>query len=145
MPGAAIWAMYPEWWTDRYEVLLDVAKRLRDDGHYEAAIVTAHTACEVCTETTLSAVFRLKGIEYLTDPLGGLISSYNLTNKKVRDVYEAVTNDRIQDQPFWPSFTEHVRRRNEVAHRGGEATQQEATDSINAAEAVVRHLLDRWR
>ena len=143
MPNLAgrMWLMWPEGWKARYDILLDTAKRLRDDDHHEAAIVTAQTACEVCAEAMLSTAFQAKGIEYLSDPLAKLISSYNLANKRVRNVYVAVSGDRIHEEPFWASFVEHVERRNAVVHRGREATRQEAEDSIVAAEAVIRHLL----
>ena len=77
------------------EILLEAAKRLRDDGHPEAAIVTAQTACEVCTEIVLTATFRRRGIDYLSDPLGRLLHTYNVGNERVRRIYEAVTNDPI--------------------------------------------------
>ena len=101
MSSAVMWAAWPEWWGNRYEVLLSVARWLREEGHHEAPIATAQTACEVCAETTLSALFRTKDITYLSDPVGNLISTYSLANDRVRKLYEAVSEDPIHEEPFW--------------------------------------------
>src|SRR5687767_2764159 len=45
-------------WQERYRFLLDSARQLRDQRHHEAAIVTAQTACEVCTEVVLTDALR---------------------------------------------------------------------------------------
>lgn len=84
------WA-FPEMWKDRYEILLDTAKRLRDEGYHEAAVVTAHTACEVCTEITVSGALREKGLDHLSKPIDDLLPNYNIRNEKVRKLYEALT------------------------------------------------------
>jgi len=90
-------------WQTQYRPVPDTAKKLRDDGHHAAAIVTAQTACEVCTELVLTDVLRTRGVERLTKPLDDLLPRYNLANDKVRNLYVALSSDRIQDQPFWPS------------------------------------------
>lgn len=130
---------------DSVQCLLDAAGRLRADGHHEAAIATAQTACEVCTETMLSALFRIKGITYLTDPVGNLIPNYNLSNDRVRTLYVAVSEDPIHEEPFWGAFKRHTKCRNEVVHGGREAEPWESEESIEAVKAVVGHLLKRWR
>lgn len=137
MGAAWMWAAWPEWWGDRYEALLEAARRLRDEGHHEAAIATAQTACEVCTETTLSALFRIKGLTHLTDPVDSLVPSYNLANDRVRKLYEAVSGDPIHEEPFWSAFKQHSKRRNEIVHGGREAEPWESEASIDAVSAVA--------
>lgn len=132
-----------ERYRERYQVLLDAAKKLREQGYHAAAIVTAQTACEVCTELVLSAMLHTSGIEkrvavLITDPL----PNYNLLRKRVQQVYEAFSEDKIRrGEPLWQSFRTHVERRNKIVHQGREATPQEANDSIAAAEAVIGYLL----
>ena len=140
MPGASIAAMWPEWWEDRFFVLLSTAESLKDQGHHEAAIVTAQTACEVCVEVFLEAGFRDKGIADLADPIGRLLPNYNVGNERVRRIYVAVCDDQIHQEPFWSSYQKHVERRNRVVHRGEKASRQEADDSIAVATEVVRHI-----
>jgi hypothetical protein len=130
-------------WSEQYRFLLDTAKKLRDQGHHEAAIVTAQTACEVCTEVVLSAMLHASGIEeYVADLITGPLPNYNLLSKRVQKVYEAFSEDKIRwGEPLWQSFRTHVVRRNDIVHQGRQATPQEANDSIAAAEAVIGHLL----
>ena len=129
-------------WRAQYVILLDTAKQLHTQGYHAASIVTAQTASEVCTELVLTDALRAKSIEYLADPIGQMISNYSLHNSRVRNLYVAVTGDRIQDETFWQSFKEHATRRNEIVHRGRQASAQEAADSIMAVESVIHQLLD---
>jgi hypothetical protein len=67
-----------------------------------------------------------------------LLPSYNLGNERVRKLYEALSrDDALVKQEFWDPFTRHVRRRNDVVHRGERITVEDARESI----AVVRELL----
>jgi hypothetical protein len=133
------WA-WPEWWDDRFFVLIKTAKDLKDQGHPEAAIVTAQTACEVCTEIFLEAGFRDQDITYLKDPITKLLPNYNVANPRVRSIYETVCDDQIGREPFWARFKQHVERRNRIVHRGENASQQDAEDSIAVAEEVIVHI-----
>jgi hypothetical protein len=134
--GAAWIAFANNPWRSRFEVLLDSAKQLRDQDYHEAAIVTAQIACEVYTEIVLSAMFTRKDIEYLFDPISKLLNNYNLGHNRVRKIYVAVCDDPIHEQPFWSRFKQHTERRNNVVHRGQQADQADADDSIT----VVRML-----
>ena len=75
MSVGAMAMMWPEWWEDRFFVLINTAKTLKDQGHPEAAIVTAQTACEVCTEIFLEAGFRNQDIAYLKGPINDLLTN----------------------------------------------------------------------
>ncbi len=127
-------------WRERFEVLLDSAKQLRDQGHNEAAIVTAQIACEVYAEVVLTAMFARKNIEYLSDPIEEILPNYNLGNEKVRGVYVALCDDPIHQQVFWSRFKQHTKRRNDVVHRGTQANQADADDSITVVEEVIHHI-----
>jgi len=141
---AASVALYWGVWDEQYSFLLDTARKLRDQGHHEAAIVTAQTACEVCTEVVLSAMLHASGIEehvadLITDPL----PNYNLLGTRVQKVYETFSEEKIRwGEPLWQSYRSHVKRRNDIVHRGRQATPQEATAAIEAVEAVIGHLLE---
>jgi hypothetical protein len=138
---------FPEMWDLRYEVLLDTAKKLRDDGHNEAAIVTAQTACEVYTQLVLTSAFRAAVPDHAVDALEKLMPGYSLNHGRVRDVYVAFSGDRIQeDKALWSRFVEHVKRRHEIVHRGREATLEETSASISVVEEVIAHMIRnaRW-
>ena len=129
-------------WRERYEALLDTAKRLREQEHYEAAIVMAQTACELCTEAVLTGALRERVedddvADLITDTLG----SYSPTNDRVKKWFELLFGYPIQDEPFWQPLKKHVARRHGIVHRGEEATPKEADESIAAVENTIRHLL----
>lgn len=141
MSALIAWATDPIW-GGRFKVLLQAAKDLRDNDHHEAAIVTAQTACEVCTEILLTVALRKRGVEYLSDPLDRLLPNYNLGNERVRKVYEAITDDLLTaDAARWSKFQQHVKKRNGVVHRGEAATRAEADASISVVEDVIDHIV----
>jgi hypothetical protein len=83
--------LYWRVWSDQYSFLLDNAKKLRDQGHYEAAIVTAQTASEVCMALVVRALLRASGIEehvaeLITDPPAQIQSGRRQGAKSVRGV-----------------------------------------------------------
>jgi hypothetical protein len=140
----AVWGAYQNWWAERYGPLLEVARQLRNDGYYAAAIVTAQTACEVCTEVVLTEALHARvGDEAVADYItGSLRDNHNLLNGRVQKLYEVLFGHRIQEyQPLWQSFKDHVKRRNDIVHQGDEATVQGADDSIAAVDKVIQHLL----
>jgi hypothetical protein len=104
--------------------------------------VTAHTACEVCTEIVLSEVWRRRNIDYLSDPLGRLLPNYNIGNDRVKRIYEASTDDSIAsaDKGRWDRFKQHVKRRNDVVHSGLQATRVQADASIRVVEEMIEHV-----
>jgi|SRR5215211_1450641 len=129
-------------WSGRYQVLLDTAKELRDQGHHEAAIVTAQTACEVCTEMVLTrALHERIGDDAVVDLVTSSLGSYSPTNDRVKRWYEVLFGPRIQDEPLWQPLKKHVDRRHDIVHRGEEATLQQANESIAAVDKAIRHLL----
>ncbi len=139
----AVFGAYQNW-SERYGPLLEAARQLRNDGYHAAAIVTAQTACEVCTEVVLAEVLRARvGDEAVADYItGSLRDNYNLVSGRVQKLYEVLFGHRIQEYPsLWQPFKDHVEWRNKIVHQGREATAQEADESIAAVDRVVQHLL----
>jgi hypothetical protein len=123
------------------ERLLQLAGSLLADGEFSVAIVVAHMACEISAERALSQAFKAKGIAHLQKRFDGFFSGYNLSNEKVRNLYNAVTEDKIQDQPFWTAFEKSAERRQRAVHRGYVAPESEARASVQAATEFVAHML----
>lgn len=122
------------------EKLLGTARDLIDKGEFSIAVVVAHMACEISVERALSRAFKSKGIDYLEQPVFKLFPSYNLANKRVRNLYNAVTGNEIQKQSFWKEFKASATRRNNAVHDGKIATKAEAEDSFTAATELVAYL-----
>ena len=90
MTPVASWGQHQNRFGRRYRVLLDSARQLREGGYFEAAIVTAQTACEVCAEIVISDVCKGRGIGHLAGTVMGLLNNnYNLANLLVRKLYRA--------------------------------------------------------
>jgi hypothetical protein len=140
-------------WGFLFQSLLRAAKDLNDKGHHEAAIVAAQTSCEVCTEMVLTETFEIRGVpEYLSDTLGVLLGkNYNVGNPRVREIYEAVTEDPIyaDGKARWYRFKEHTKKRHAVVHKGESATKADADASIKVVQEIIEHILQhhdaKWR
>ena len=124
-----------------YIEIFGSARKLFDKAEGEAAVVVAQTACEVLGADVLSRLVKKRGIEYLGKWIGRAVrESSDFNNQLVRDLYAALSGDRIQEQPFWGRYVGHVRARHDIVHEGRRLTKQEAQDSLNAAEEFIRHL-----
>jgi len=97
-------------------------------------------ACEISAERALSRAFAVKGIEYLEESVEDLLPGYNLANDRVRNLYNVVTGNEIQKQPFWQTFKELTTRRNQAVHKGRIVTKAEAEASFKAASDLVAFL-----
>lgn len=123
-----------------FDALIATAKRLRDQGDNEMAVVAAQMACEVYIEIVMTAMFEARKIDHLAEPVEDLMPSYSLGNAKVRKLYEALCDDHISQRPFWSNFKEHTSRRNKIVHGGKRVNQAQAEASIKAVEGVIQHI-----
>jgi hypothetical protein len=122
------------------EALLTTAQGLIANGEFSIAVVVAHMACEISAERALSRAFAAKGIGYLEEAIEDFLPAYNLANKRLRNLYNAVTGDEIQKQSFWPAFTESATLRNKAVHEGKIVTKAEAEASFKATSDLVAYL-----
>jgi hypothetical protein len=76
-----------------YKRFIPYARRLRDEGHYQMAVVMAQTACEVVTEAVMDDLFARRGVPELAGPVNGLVASYSLNNDRVCPLYTALAKD----------------------------------------------------
>jgi hypothetical protein len=82
---------------------------------------------------------RRRGIAFLQCPLDKLIK-YTLTDTRAACIYERVGGDQLRQQPFWSKYTEMVKRRNKVVHRGESVTVDEARSYLETPWSLVIHL-----
>jgi hypothetical protein len=124
-----------------FEALLNSTRHLISIRQPTAAVVTAQTAIEVCTERLISKSLALRGAAFLDAWIDDRLRSYNVESDHVKSLYKAVTEDiTITDQPFWRDLKAHVKLRNEIAHEGKTATEQEANVSLIVAEQIINHM-----
>lgn len=120
--------------------LLEVARRLINEGEYSVATVVMHMACEISVQRALSGAFAKRGISYLEEPVEEFLNGYNLKTDRIRKLYNALTGRPVQDEPFWLEFCQSSTRRNKIAHEGAQVTREEAEKSYEATKALVDYL-----
>jgi hypothetical protein len=107
-----------------------------------AAVLVAQTAIEVCTARLIGKLLDKLGASVLEDWINKRLQNYNIANETVRPLYQALSSDtQIAQQPFWPRLQTHVQLRNDIAHEGRFATEDEAQASITVAREVIGYYL----
>lgn len=122
------------------EQLLKVARSLIDSGEFSVATVVLHMACEIATEGCVSAGLARAGGDPLERAVGRFVNGYSFLQTRNQDLYNAVSGDRIQGQPFWIPLLESTRRRNRIVHRGLLVDRDSAESSFSAVSEAVAHL-----
>jgi HEPN domain-containing protein len=117
--------------------LLEKAEQLCQTGFYEAALVTAQSACEICCEQTFTLFLKQNDIAFIQSALRGLITNYNVSNGKTTKLYSAVARERIQDQPFWQAYKALVEHRNNVVHKGEPVSKEQAEGYLTTAKDII--------
>jgi hypothetical protein len=107
------------------------------------AVILAHTACEVAVERIISQAFARSDIPQVAEPVDGLLNGYNLSNPRVRSLFDALTGKNIaQDkQSIWNKFCESAARRNRAVHRGERPTDDEAKESLSVVREMIEHMV----
>jgi UTP:GlnB (protein PII) uridylyltransferase len=104
----------------------------------------AQTAIEVATENVLDHAFDIRGIEDLKEIVLDRSRGFSLVNRRLYALYRALTRDDLKatNPALWQEFKSHVRRRNDVVHRGTKVLPNEAQHSVRTAEELVVYLSD---
>jgi transcriptional regulator with XRE-family HTH domain len=124
-----------------FEALLNSATHLLSIGQSGAAVLVAQSAIEVCTERIIAKSLERPGIAFLQDWIQSRVPNHAPTSDATRKLYQLLTgDDQIAQAPFWRRLTDHVTRRNLVAHRGQPIERKDAEDSVAVAGEVIRHL-----
>jgi len=127
------------------EQLISLARTLIDTGEGSIATVVLHMACEIATESCMSAGLAASDAEHFEGPVGEFLNGYSFLQKRNRNRYNLVTGDEIQKQGFWKELLESTDRRNCIVHRGLQVSATDAESSFSAVGAAVRHISARER
>lgn len=122
------------------KALLEIAKGLIDQGHFNIAIVTSYLACEIAAERAFNAAFVARNLETLGEAIGGLMNGKSLGNEKHRKLYNILTGDELEKQPFWQRFKEASQKRNSIVHKGITVNKTDAEAALQAATELITHL-----
>jgi HEPN domain-containing protein len=123
-----------------YKDLLSRAKKSIDSKSPQLSVIYAHAAMELCVESALSDLFKSSGVPNLEKPFSDLLRGFSLNNEKVRDVLNALTGRRIQDQDFWQEYREYKDLRNNIVHKGKKCSKEQASSIVGVANKVVSYV-----
>jgi|GEM_PF-2623904 hypothetical protein len=124
-----------------YLTLLNAARQQYDAGDYQEVVVLAQTAIELFTEQVFDYLFAKKDIQYLQKPVERLLyRNFNLAHGKVAGLYEALSGDKIYNEPIWSQYKEHTELRNDIVHQGREINAAQATHSLKVVEDLICHI-----
>jgi len=122
------------------ETLLTSTKTRINEGQFDFAVILCQMAAEYHTEITFDALFNKKNVPELLGPIEALLNNYNIRNERVFTLFNALSGDTIQQQPFWSDLTAHTKLRNEIIHKRRVSSKAEAEMSVTCVERLVTHL-----
>ena len=104
-------------------------------------------------EGVFEYVLHLRSTVEIGAAIGEMIRSYNLDDRRVRNLWEGFTGHKLTEaKRTWDAYKDHLERRHGLVHRSERVTQEEATASLNAVNelavqiaAVVIRLMPQFR
>jgi hypothetical protein len=122
--------------------LLNLARKLIDDGEFNVSVVILHMACEIAVEKAIYDWCTKQG-KPIPQNLDGY-NGYSLAKDKNRKAYTLLTGDQIQQKPFWQKYKESTDRRNKIIHsdyRSDSSIERvKVEESFSAASDFVAHI-----
>lgn len=118
---------------------IEEADELFDQQRFEAAIITAQIACEICVRTRIEKYAETEGNDLARLALNSI--NFSLMGRSA-DVFTAVFGFPPTRATCWSEYRTHVQRRNAIVHSGLRASREDAVASIDAMYAI-RDFIDR--
>jgi hypothetical protein len=93
-------------------------------------------------ERIFTELFMSKKIREMEEPVGDLLPSYNVTNRKVRRLYDSMSGDELAKTPFWTDLMRLTELRNGVVHGSIRSVgKEEAQKAVRAAHELQSHVV----
>jgi hypothetical protein len=129
--------------------LLSYARALAEQGQCQFAVVFAHAACELHTESALISLLSARAdkvLARLAEPTEQDVKC--LDNQRVYRVYSALTKDFPRGTPkperppaeWWNAWLAGRQERHGVAHKGAQVTREKANRALDLAEQYINHM-----
>jgi len=123
--------------------LLNLGEYFFQQELFEMAIIVIHMACEFATERAFFVAWRELGLEKVGENVFPFMNGFNLNNDKIRNLFNALYNDTIQENHFWQNFQRSAILRNGIMHGRKKAKKTDAENSLQAGKACVQYLMSR--
>ncbi len=111
----------------------------------DLAVLLAQTAVEIYVEVAFDSLLarEIKGAPVRERMAAFVRDARSLKgDRRVRDLWEALTGDKISGAASWKAYDRHVERRNRVVHAGHPVAVEEASESLGACESMIDHMQD---
>lgn len=100
----------------RFAELHQLARRLKDDGHLEAAVIVGQSACETLAASAFNHLLRRR--EYglgQRDRLAGavrlsVLRNFNLRDARTLAIWRVLTGARVNREAFWAEYVRASQR-----------------------------------
>lgn len=116
------------------------AIELLKQGRDSLAVIRAQTSCELLIAKTLGQLMAEKSPEVQADQL--IRRPATLADPASRALFHLLTGRRVQDEPWWPAYVAHRKRRNAIIHEGVTISHEDAQASIQATNSMHAWLLE---
>lgn len=124
-----------------YESLWRSALEHQGQGRYQECVIFAQMAAEVASDSCLNRLVGRAEPPALRAWLESQIdSNANLARPSVRKLFNALSGQELEGEPWWTAYVENNRLRNDVAHRGKHALEAEATRGLQAVRDLINYL-----
>lgn len=110
---------------------LGQAQELLAAGDYDLAIVAA----QIHLETQIHALLARRATEHPSELMTAVLAArqWSLTQRRGRQVLEALLGMKLTAFPRWALFAGHVQRRNQIVHGGAGMPEELARESVELA------------
>jgi hypothetical protein len=133
-PTLVLGYISPWWHRNRLPHLGKEALELHKQRRHDLAVIRTQTVNELAVTETLRRL--LKDQHPHADPNHLIRRPVTLRDEQSKALLHMLTGRRIQDEPWWSKYVEHVKRRNAIVHEGLVVTYDDAVASIEASLAL---------
>ncbi len=127
------------------ERCFDLIVRARELAPVEPdlAVLLAQTSVEIYVEVAFDALLaREVKSELVRERMAAFVRDARSLkgDRRPRDLWEALTGEKISTAPTWKQYDQHVELRNRVVHTGQPVSLAEANESLHACEGMIDHM-----
>lgn len=114
------------------------AETLLELGRYEEAVVFAQVACETRASAVIRDLLASVAPAWLVTEAAGRAT--NLTDSRSQRIFHQVTGRKVQEEPWWPDYREHVQRRHRVIHDAAAVNGEDGRASVQVSFRLITFL-----
>lgn len=121
-----------------------IAEQLFDEKQHMYTVVAVQTAFELYMEGVFEYLLSLRTPREVGTAVEKFLQQrYSLAREEVRELLEALMDEPLTQSDEWRQYKAHVKRRNDLVHRGERLSADEARASLIAVHGLAGKI--SWR